>query len=112
MYVYKQTEPSLWTVGYYDPTGKWMPESDHATEGQASGRVIQLNGGGKNQDTENVAELRRIIDVAVTAHYNRGVRAAAMIVQTVIGQLSEKEFEQHRRVLEIVYDGITKLKEV
>lgn len=44
MYVYKQTEPGLWTVGYYEPSGKWIPESDHDTPQAAAERVHYLNG--------------------------------------------------------------------
>jgi hypothetical protein len=44
-YVYKRTEPQLWTVGYYDPAGKWEPESDHDTQAAAAVRVHWLNGG-------------------------------------------------------------------
>jgi hypothetical protein len=29
MYVYIQSEPGLYTVGFYRPNGKWEPESDH-----------------------------------------------------------------------------------
>jgi hypothetical protein len=35
----------LWTVGFYDPTGKWIPESDHDSEESAARRVHYLNGG-------------------------------------------------------------------
>ena len=46
MYVYKQTEPSLWTVGHYDPNNnKFIPESDHDSQDSAADRVIVLNGG-------------------------------------------------------------------
>lgn len=45
MYVYKQTEPALWTVGYYDPAGNWIPESDHGNTNDAAARVRYLNGG-------------------------------------------------------------------
>ena len=47
-YVYKQTEFSpyyLYTVGYYDPDGKWQPESDWETTEEAARRVHYLNGG-------------------------------------------------------------------
>lgn len=47
MYVYKQTEPGLWTVGYYDPQGEWEPESDHVNKEKAAERVAYLNGSGK-----------------------------------------------------------------
>lgn len=45
MYIYVLSEPGLWTVGFYDPTGKWHPESDHPTEAAAADRVHWLNGG-------------------------------------------------------------------
>jgi len=43
-YEYIQSEPELWTVGYYDPNGKWMPESDHDRPKEAAARVAYLNG--------------------------------------------------------------------
>lgn len=43
-YVYKQTEPRLWTVGTYDG-GEWEPESDHDSPEAAAARVHYLNGG-------------------------------------------------------------------
>lgn len=46
-YVYIQSEPSLWTVGFYTPTGEWVPESDHETAGMAADRVVKLNGEGQ-----------------------------------------------------------------
>ena len=48
MYIYKRTEFSpycLYTVGFYEPNGKWIPESDHETEKMAAERVHYLNGG-------------------------------------------------------------------
>jgi len=48
MYVYIQSELGeypLWTVGFYDPSGKWHPESDHNKKDDAANRVHFLNGG-------------------------------------------------------------------
>jgi hypothetical protein len=45
VYVYLQTEPQLWTVGHYEPDGKWIAESDHYTTESAAKRVHWLNGG-------------------------------------------------------------------
>lgn len=45
MYVYIPSEACLWTVGFYDPAGKWQPESDHASAHEAAARVAYLNGG-------------------------------------------------------------------
>lgn len=48
MYVYIESEHtsdySLYTVGFYDPLGKWHPESDHSKPEEASKRVAFLNG--------------------------------------------------------------------
>ena len=47
-YVYVQSEKhefgGLWTVGFYDPSGKWHPESDHPDSECAATRVAFLNG--------------------------------------------------------------------
>jgi len=47
-YVYIRSEPGLWTVGFYDPNGKWRPESDWDNTNDAAKRVHYLNGG--NED--------------------------------------------------------------
>lgn len=44
MYVYIRSEPGLYTVGFYDPAGKWHAESDHDSESAAASRVAWLNG--------------------------------------------------------------------
>lgn len=44
MYVYIKSEKYLWTVGFYDPAGKWNSESDHETATEAADRVAYLNG--------------------------------------------------------------------
>lgn len=46
-WVYKQTDanPDLWTVGFYDPDGKFEPESDYSDSEEAAKRVHYLNGG-------------------------------------------------------------------
>lgn len=44
MYVYIRSEPGLFTVGFYDPSGKWHSESDHGSADEAAARVAYLNG--------------------------------------------------------------------
>ncbi|MHB1432647.1 MAG: hypothetical protein ACYCVZ_11095 [Streptosporangiaceae bacterium] len=46
-YTYKRTEPGLWTVGDYDPSGRWQPESDHDSPQDAAQRTAWLNGSGQ-----------------------------------------------------------------
>lgn len=44
MYVYRRTDPNLWTVGFYGPDG-WVAESDFSSTERAAARVNYLNGG-------------------------------------------------------------------
>lgn len=44
MYVYKRTEPQLWTVGFYAPDGEWHSEGDYGDREEAADRVAYLNG--------------------------------------------------------------------
>lgn len=44
MWVYVQSEPSLYTVGFYDPAGKWHSDSDHEIRTGAANRAAFLNG--------------------------------------------------------------------
>jgi len=44
-WLYRRTEPGLWTVGFYDPSGTWHPVSDHGSDGEAAERCHWLNGG-------------------------------------------------------------------
>jgi hypothetical protein len=57
-YVYKLSEPNLYTVGYYDPIGRWYPESDFATRLEAAARVHYLNGGAS---PETIAMLEKLV---------------------------------------------------
>lgn len=43
-WVYKRTEQSLWTVGYYAPDGEWNTDSDHGSPDEAAKRASLLNG--------------------------------------------------------------------
>ncbi|MFC7344597.1 hypothetical protein [Saccharopolyspora griseoalba] len=44
-WMFKQTEPELWTVGFYTPSGEWEAASDHGSQDEAAERVHYLNGG-------------------------------------------------------------------
>jgi hypothetical protein len=43
MYVYIQSEPQLWTVGFYAPDGSWNPDSDHSSKDKAKECARYLN---------------------------------------------------------------------
>ena len=58
MYVYIQSEPSLWTVGFYSPDGKWHTDSDRNDREEAAKRVHYLNGG-KVKPIDPLESLRK-----------------------------------------------------
>lgn len=43
-YTVKQTETSLWTTGFYAPSGRWQADSDYGTRTRATRRAGWLNG--------------------------------------------------------------------
>lgn len=63
MYVYRMlnygSEEKVFTVGFYDPSGEWNPESDHSSREEAANRVNFLNGGRKETIREIHVERRR-----------------------------------------------------
>jgi len=48
-WVYIESEPGLWTVGFYDPNGDWHTDSDHQSQQSAAERCHYLNGGKATQ---------------------------------------------------------------
>jgi len=44
MYVYLNSEPGLWTTGFFDPDGKWHFDKDFYKKEDAAKRVAWLNG--------------------------------------------------------------------
>ncbi|GEN83608.1 hypothetical protein SLU01_19200 [Sporosarcina luteola] len=44
VWVYIQSEPGLFTVGFYTPDGSFMTDSDHANRDDAAARFNYLNG--------------------------------------------------------------------
>lgn len=47
----------LWTVGFYDPDGKWIAESDHGRANDAAERVHYLNGGGRHRMANQIETI-------------------------------------------------------
>ena len=51
MYVYIQTGPKLWTVGFYSPDDGFVGENDYDNPEKAATRVHYLNGGNIEETT-------------------------------------------------------------
>jgi hypothetical protein len=66
MWVYINSEPGLWTVGFYSPDGKWNPESDWGMPDKAADRVHYLNG---NNDTR-IEHLESVLQLAQESRIN------------------------------------------
>lgn len=45
MWIYIESEPGVYTVGHYDPSGLFLAESDHKDVEVAACRTSYLNGG-------------------------------------------------------------------
>lgn len=58
-YVYIQSEPQLWTVGFYKPNGEWESDSDHSSKEDAAARVHYLNGGKDAPDEATSQDIER-----------------------------------------------------
>jgi hypothetical protein len=58
-YVYIKSEPHLFTVGFYDPKGKWHADSDHTDREEAAKRVAYLNGHSNGFNATYDANARR-----------------------------------------------------
>ena len=43
-FVYLNSEPGLWTTGFYDPNGRWHADKDFNDPEDAAGRCAWLNG--------------------------------------------------------------------
>jgi len=57
-WVYKETEPGLWTVGYHDPDGQWTTDIDCGSRDEAARRVAWLNGAPPPQPAQEGVELQ------------------------------------------------------
>jgi hypothetical protein len=65
MYCYRSDQGDCCIVGFYDPSGQWVAESDHVEIRSAAARVHYLNGG---VDAELIGELvahvcRLLVDI-------------------------------------------------
>lgn len=60
MYVYIRSEPQLWTVGFYDPSGKFQTDSDHESPDKAAERASELNGN-STKHASHVEHLKRML---------------------------------------------------
>jgi len=57
MWVYIQSEPGVYTVGFSTPGGVWNTDSDHTEREAAAKRVNYLNGGIDGEVIRNLESL-------------------------------------------------------
>lgn len=56
MYVYRKTSKDVYTVGYYEPGGKFITETVYSERENALERVHYLNGGNDPEMFRNMVE--------------------------------------------------------
>lgn len=83
-YVYIKSEPQLWTVGFYDPQGKWRSDSDHDAREDAAERVAYLNGCEHFAEPEcdSTAIREALEDLVTRCDGAEGVRADGSNIDT------------------------------
>jgi len=106
MYVYIKKGLGVWTVGFFDPKGKWQTESDHYSPQQAAERVAWLNGkqiSTFDSDRLTVNELLHCFQTDLWDPNNKHVlgRIKNVIIAlsrnyTYVDQISQKEFLRYR----------------
>lgn len=89
-WVYIQSEPRLWTVGFYDPKGNWHPDSDYATREDAAKRVNYLNGG--SPDLLQLCRTARLFALQ-TKHQDRELLE---VLDEVITKVEHPNTDLHR----------------
>lgn len=95
-WVYVQSEPSLWTVGFYDPDGRWNPDSDHGDKTAAAQRVHYLNGGVEPEELDQVKQLT-FVDAN---KFKKG-----QIVDVYSDPLTGEEWEGEAELLKLIRIG-------
>jgi hypothetical protein len=106
MYVYLKKGLGVWTVGFFDPKGKWQPESDLYSPQQAAERVAWLNGkkiSTFDSDRLSLNELLLTLQTDLWDPNNKPVlgRIKNIIIAlsrnyTYVDQVSQKEFLRYR----------------
>lgn len=66
MYVFIKSEPRLWTVGFFQPDGKFYPIEDFSSPEEAGRHTAFLNGG-PNPEERLLNEIRRLVNRAIMA---------------------------------------------
>lgn len=80
MWVYIQTEPGLFTVGFFDPENKWHGDSD-GTQKECAERVHYLNGGG--DEGKLAVAVEALVTVAKESYDGNASATAAAALATI-----------------------------
>jgi hypothetical protein len=106
MYVYVKKGLGVWTVGFFDPKGKWQPESDLYSPQQAAERVAWLNGkqiSTFDSDRLSFNELLHCLQTDLWDPNNKPVLGRIKNIifalsrnYTYVDQVSQKEFLRYR----------------
>lgn len=62
-FVLVRSEEKLWTVGHYDPDGRWISHQDHGSKEEAYRQVHYLNGWTISRPDEGCLNLGELMDL-------------------------------------------------
>lgn len=97
-YVYRRTEPCLLTVGFYDPEGKWIPDSDYESNEEAAQRVRFLNGGEVDAETPTLRDQFAMAAVSgVLATYANTLNPEPTNVANYAYQVADAMLERRKK---------------
>lgn len=106
MYVYLKTNYGVWTVGFYDPKGKWHPESEEYSPQQAAKRVAWLNGKQISTFDSDRLTLKELLHCLQTDLWDPNNKRTLARIRNLINamsrdfnyvdQISEKQFLRYR----------------
>ena len=96
-YVYRQSERGAWTVGSYDGSDEWNPESNHSSVKSAIDRLNFLNEGGVVAPDPKEAFALTRFDRLLEAAF-QGILANPEFAELSQTQVAEMSI-QHTKVL-------------
>lgn len=107
-WIYQQTEPGLFTVGFYTPGGEWKTDSDFNDRNVAADRVHYLNGGSDQQEAADIEpmdeELKKITLNALEVRVKESLTRRGKFEESLNGE----NWDDHTRKMKNINERIAK----
>lgn len=96
-WIYIRSEPGLYTVGFFEPGGKWHAESDFNDQGEAAARVHYLNGGSAAPAPALLLACRAAVDAIQAEKKLQARRGESVAVELAVAQKAIENILEGRR---------------